>query len=522
MVFSHQINKQQYSLFLGIILLFFINSTVAQNPKDNALFIKANELVCCNPDEAIKIGKHLLKNAVKKNESSVFNLLLAEAFQTKGDYENMINHIFQAYTSIDEIENYQAARILFFKSEILKKLYLDSQSEKYRYQAQVLISKFSEQEQQQLILSNKVNRIFICLDRFETQSALELIKDFKNYRGLDAKTIYRIDLAKALSYNSLEITDSATYYFGRVKRYLDENHEPNNYDLSLFQLETSKIYFNKKEYQKSIELLKSSMKIADFLENKLLLKQIHRQLSFNYLALNDNENYKLHDNRFINLINEINNLEQSAVNNAFNLISKEQLDNYDIRQDKYMYYIKIGVGLLIIIIVVSILFFYKNKWKAKRFREILSYLQINEEIFSENESKNKENTKKIVINHETEQAILTKLKKFESSTKFTNKEMSLAVLAGQFDTNTKYLSEIINKHYEKNFNAYINKLRIDFIIKKLKTDPNYMHYKISYLAEKCGFSSHSIFATVFKANTGISPNIFIELLKEETESKSII
>jgi AraC-like DNA-binding protein len=95
--------------------------------------------------------------------------------------------------------------------------------------------------------------------------------------------------------------------------------------------------------------------------------------------------------------------------------------------------------------------------------------------------------------------------------------MSLAVLAGQLDTNTKYLSEIINKHYNVNFNGYINKLRINFIVNKLKSDPNFMNYKISYLAETCGFSSHSTFATIFKSITGITPITFIELLKKEKE-----
>ncbi|PKP14894.1 MAG: hypothetical protein CVU07_12545 [Bacteroidetes bacterium HGW-Bacteroidetes-23] len=53
----------------------------------------------------------------------------------------------------------------------------------------------------------------------------------------------------------------------------------------------------------------------------------------------------------------------------------------------------------------------------------------------------------------------------------------------------------------------------------MKSDPNYIHYKISYLAEKCGFSSHSSFATVFKAITGITPATFIELLKEDLEKE---
>ena len=88
-------------------------------------------------------------------------------------------------------------------------------------------------------------------------------------------------------------------------------------------------------------------------------------------------------------------------------------------------------------------------------------------------------------------------------------------MAGQFDTNTKYLSEIINSHYEINFNTYINRLRINYLIEKLKSDPNFIKYRISYLAENCGFASHSSFATVFKSVTGISPVKFIDFLKNE-------
>lgn len=68
-----------------------------------------------------------------------------------------------------------------------------------------------------------------------------------------------------------------------------------------------------------------------------------------------------------------------------------------------------------------------------------------------------------------------------------------------------------------NFNAYINKLRINYIVEKLKNEPNFISYKISYLAENSGFSSHSSFATVFKSITGISPVTFIDLLRKEKE-----
>ncbi|RZJ27466.1 MAG: AraC family transcriptional regulator, partial [Flavobacterium sp.] len=111
---------------------------------------------------------------------------------------------------------------------------------------------------------------------------------------------------------------------------------------------------------------------------------------------------------------------------------------------------------------------------------------------------------------------------FESGKRFLSKEISLAQVASAFETNTKYLSEVINKYKKKNFNSYINELRIRYIIEKLKSDPKYLNYKVSYLAEECGFSSHSIFSSVFKSTTGIAPNVFIQFLSEDTRKPNEI
>lgn len=125
----------------------------------------------------------------------------------------------------------------------------------------------------------------------------------------------------------------------------------------------------------------------------------------------------------------------------------------------------------------------------------------------------KELPKSLNIPKETESLLANKLKQFENTKLFVQQDMSLATLASHFDTNTKYLSEIINTHKNKNFNSYINELRINYIIDKLKNNSVYSQYKISYLAEESGFSSHSTFATVFKSVTGIPPTTFIDMLK---------
>lgn len=63
-------------------------------------------------------------------------------------------------------------------------------------------------------------------------------------------------------------------------------------------------------------------------------------------------------------------------------------------------------------------------------------------------------------------------------------------MSNLFNTNPKYLSQIIRESKNQNFNGYINQLRINYISNKLYNIPLYREYKISYLAEECGYALH--------------------------------
>ena len=121
--------------------------------------------------------------------------------------------------------------------------------------------------------------------------------------------------------------------------------------------------------------------------------------------------------------------------------------------------------------------------------------------------------KVIKVSLELDERIIKLLKKFEQKQRFLSPAISLTNMSSDFNTNSTYLSAIIKKHKNINFSGYINDLRIDYIITKLETTPQYLNYKIAYLAEECGFSSHTVFIRVFKEKTGVTPSVFIEILK---------
>ncbi|WP_157859435.1 helix-turn-helix domain-containing protein [Chryseobacterium angstadtii] len=123
-----------------------------------------------------------------------------------------------------------------------------------------------------------------------------------------------------------------------------------------------------------------------------------------------------------------------------------------------------------------------------------------------------------LMTSETETKLLELLEEFEKGDLFNNKNMSLSFLAAELNTNTKYLSYVINQHKSADVKTYINRLRINYIVDKLINDEKYRQYKISILADECGFSSHSKFASVFKAVTDFSPSAYIKYLDAENQS----
>ena len=66
------------------------------------------------------------------------------------------------------------------------------------------------------------------------------------------------------------------------------------------------------------------------------------------------------------------------------------------------------------------------------------------------------------------------------------------------------------------FNSYVNEVRVRRSMADLEKNPEFHNFKIAYLAEKYGFSSHSKYSAAFKAVTGITPSLFIARLQQNT------
>jgi len=104
--------------------------------------------------------------------------------------------------------------------------------------------------------------------------------------------------------------------------------------------------------------------------------------------------------------------------------------------------------------------------------------------------------------------LLTKLDQLIVRDKiFINEKLSIEDIAIKLDTNTKYISQIINETYNKNFYNFINFYRIEEA-KRLLTSEENDKYSILGIAQSVGFVSKSTFNVAFKRYTGITPTEF--------------
>ena len=96
---------------------------------------------------------------------------------------------------------------------------------------------------------------------------------------------------------------------------------------------------------------------------------------------------------------------------------------------------------------------------------------------------------------------------------FLDDSLTFHVLAKSLETNSKYLSTLINSEYQKSFVVYINELRIDFAKEMLRNN-SHENLTIEAIGYESGFKSKSTFNTAFIKYTGVTPTVFLKEMNQ--------
>lgn len=168
--------------------------------------------------------------------------------------------------------------------------------------------------------------------------------------------------------------------------------------------------------------------------------------------------------------------------------------------------------LLFNIVIISVLFYlYYNAVK-------LDFVSIEKLKEQEKENNNDNETTESIeefinqikyktssLNNVQKENLIKKIENLkENTSELLDSELNINILAKKLETNTTYLSQIINEHYHTNFFQFVNQVRVEKA-KQLLLNPAYEKYTIEALAELCGFKSRSSFYEAFKKTYGTTP-----------------
>lgn len=95
----------------------------------------------------------------------------------------------------------------------------------------------------------------------------------------------------------------------------------------------------------------------------------------------------------------------------------------------------------------------------------------------------------------------------ETEKPYLNSNLTMKTLAAQLETNTHYLSEVINQKFGNNFTSLINEFRVREACRLLVDETN-DHLTIESIASQAGFNSKSAFNNAFKSITGLTPSYY--------------
>lgn len=167
-----------------------------------------------------------------------------------------------------------------------------------------------------------------------------------------------------------------------------------------------------------------------------------------------------------------------------------------------------------VMLVGFMAYYIKYRRTKNRLTNLMDHNIVLEDHSSLKEDKNQ-------LDEETAVKVLQSLDDWEKKKGFLDNSLTQQTLAKELNTNSSYLSKVINAHKNKNFASYLKDVRITYAINHLKENPEIVKTKsMIQIAEMYGFNSLSVFTKSFKNKTGVTPGVFFKRILEDEWRKS--
>ena len=276
-------------------------------------------------------------------------------------------------------------------------------------------------------------------------------------------------------------------------------------------------YLAKGNYNLALEKLLESKRIFTELNDLHTLKELASNLIELYAKMNQPDSVGIYLKHFRQLSDSLYNQNTTAsiaeIQTKYETKKKEKELEFaaiKLRQQKsWVVFLSI---LVFILLVNSLLFYLHLQHKHKKNLQIAK-ANMERDFLIKEEVKSKIRNS---VSDQTTKKVLEKLVcEIETQKCYLEPDLNISTLAQNIGTNREYLSQIINKTYNKNFNDFVNYYRVQEAVEILKkiVAGEQEDWTMDIVAEKSGFKYTSTFYPAFKQVMGMSPAEFKKAFK---------
>ncbi|KAF9659141.1 helix-turn-helix domain-containing protein [Tenacibaculum sp. ZH5_bin.1] len=370
------------------------------------------------------------------------------------------------------------------------------------------------------------------LQKRSLMSIIELANLYTESKQVDSVQYY-IKIGKKLS---LKLKDTLMYHHLNMIQGIVECHKK-NYSLALNLLEKEEPFFIEKKLNnyltyiyfyigKSFEgineennKIKAYKKVDSLfqLEKPIFpfVREAYESLINKYKQENDLKKQLLYINKLIKYDSIINYNERYLNRKIYReydipkLKSEKEIVIKQMKKNKIFFHtVIVVISLVVVLLLVLFIYqYHKKRVYKQRFEEIINSKKIVKDVKTKKENIN--------IPKQIRETILEELNEFEIEQKFITNNITLSSLAKDLNTNTQYLSKVVNYYKDKSFSTYLSDLRISYIVERLKKDGVLRKYTVKAIAKEAGFNNAESFSKAFYNLNGIKPSYFLKELEKK-------
>lgn len=353
--------KSKYQLYLSIIIFLMVLPLLAQNTKKTDSILKAasNEIYI-NPDNAIKVGSEIVKNNEGKIEYTIKGYkLISDAYSSKRDYKKSLEYLIKASELLDQTNDKLLKINIINKTGIqYHQLKVYDKSMQFLDQAEQLIAEYPIKDSIHVELGkNYMIRGFIYKEKLSCMIAINYInKGIAEFRKGDKfEVASKISIAIYNKGNCYLLLNNNKLALESFKESVRLAREVNAKSLEAFALKgLAKVYTLEGKNAEAIKALNEALYLASGVNDLILNQEIYKGLAENYLAINNWNQFKINQQKFIEVQKLIKDRERISVSESLEVKEKELSVKRSELSNKFYYLILV----LFIVLVLIVLFFY--------------------------------------------------------------------------------------------------------------------------------------------------------------------